>query len=189
MRIISGTAKNQEIKSLNTNSVRPTTSRMREALFSILRNYINDAIFLDLYSGTGAVGLEALSRGAQEVIMIEQDGRVLGNIIENINNLGFQDRCRAYKNNVNRGIEILAKKREEFDIIFMDPPYKDNLNNETIKKVLDHGILKKGGILISEHHKKEDMEKEFEDIVQVDEKEYGDKQFTFYIRRKEKNKV
>ena len=119
MRITAGTLKNRKIKSREGRETRPTLERIKEAIFSIIGDKITKTKFLDLYSGTGNMAIEALSRGAERAIMIEQDKEALRIIIENINNLKLDNQCRAYKNDVLRAIEILDRKNEKFDIIFI----------------------------------------------------------------------
>lgn len=160
--------------------VRPTMARIKEALFNIIKPYVNDAVFLDLFSGTGSIALEALSRGAKRAVMIEKNSDALKIIIENVNNMGFSDRCRAYKNEAVRAIEILDRKREKFDIIFMDPPYTQEFCEETIKKIEASDILKKTGILIAEHHMHERLEDTIGELKKVDERDYGGKVLSFY---------
>lgn len=180
MKIVSGIAKNKKIKSQKGRMVRPTLSRVKESLFEIIKPYTNECVFLDLYSGTGNIALEALSRGAKRAVMIEQNTDAVKIIIENVNNMGFEDRCRAYRNDVFRAIEILGNKREEFDIIFLDPPYKEELCQKTIEKVFECGILKDRGIIIAEHHKNERMPEEIKELKKIDERIYSDKVLTFY---------
>ena len=108
MRIVAGTLKNRRIKSREGRETRPTLERIKEAIFSIIGEKVADAKFLDLYSGTGNVSFEALSRGAKRAIMIEEDKEALRVIIENVNHLGVEEKCRAYKNDVFRAIEILS---------------------------------------------------------------------------------
>ncbi|BDU50250.1 16S rRNA (guanine(966)-N(2))-methyltransferase RsmD [Haliovirga abyssi] len=180
MRIIAGTAKNKRIKSQSGHNVRPTLERVKESLFSILQPYINDSVFLDLYGGTGSIALEALSRGAKRAIIIEKNGEALRIIIENVNSLGFEDRCRAYRNEVLRAIEILSNKRETFDIIFMDPPYKDEVCEEVIAKILDSNLLEENGLIIAEHHIKEKLPDVIGKLNKIDERKYSGKVLTFY---------
>ena len=116
MRIIAGTLKNRRIKSREGRETRPTLERIKEAIFSIIEEKVAGAKCLDFYSGTGNVTFEALSRGAERAIMIEEDKDALRVIIENVNHLGVENKCRAYKNDVFRAAEILARKNEKFDI-------------------------------------------------------------------------
>jgi RNA methyltransferase, rsmD family len=180
MRITAGTLKNRKIKSREGRETRPTLERIKEAIFSIIGDKITKTKFLDLYSGTGNMAIEALSRGAERAIMIEQDKEALRIIIENINNLKLDNQCRAYKNDVLRAIEILDRKNEKFDIIFMDPPYKENITEETIIKISESNILNKDGIIISEHSIYEKLGNKIGKFVKYDERDYNKKIISFY---------
>lgn len=180
MRITSGYLKNRVILSRIGKETRPTLERIKEAIYSIISNKVEDAIFLDLYSGTGNMTFEAISRGAKRAIMIEGDKEALRVIIENVNNLKLEDKCRAYKNDVSRAIEILENKNEKFDIIFMDPPYKENLTLKTLKKISNHNLLNEDGIIICEHGKYEKLDNEVGNFIKYDEREYNKKVVTFY---------
>ncbi len=180
MRIIAGEAKGKRIKTRKGVETRPTLDRIKESLFGILSPYINEARFLDLFSGSGSIALEALSRGAKKAIMIEKDPEALKYIIENINSLGFDTKSRAYKNDVFRAIEILSKKREKFDIIFMDPPYRDEVCTKVIKAIEKAGILEENGLILGEHHIAEKMPEAIGKYKKVDERVYKTKVITFY---------
>ncbi|NLK62595.1 MAG: 16S rRNA (guanine(966)-N(2))-methyltransferase RsmD [Fusobacteria bacterium] len=182
MKITSGIVKNRKIKSQNSVKVRPTLSRVKESLFDIMNPYIENSVFLDLYSGTGSIALEALSRGAKRAIMIEQNVDAIKIIIENVNNMGFEDVCRAYKNDVLRAIEILSNKKEMFDIIFLDPPYNEDLCLKTVDKVCKFGLLKDTGLIIVEHHKHEKLPEEIGNVKRVDERKYSNKTLSFYSK-------
>ena len=182
MRIIAGDAKNKKLKTRKGTDTRPTLGSMKESLFSIIAPYVEGARFLDLFSGSGSISLEALSRGAAKAIMIEKDNEALRYIIENVNTLAYEDRCRAYKNDVFRAIEILARKGEKFDIIFMDPPYKDSVCTRVLKAIQKNGILADDGLVICEHHLFEDMEDTVGEFKKADERKYGKKCITFYTR-------
>lgn len=182
MRIVAGTHKGRAVKSRKGNSTRPTLERVKESLFSIINPYVEGSSFLDLYSGTGNIAFEALSRGAKRAVMIEKDPEALKIIIENVNSLGFEDISRAYKNDTIRAIEILGKKREKFDIIFMDPPYKDEVCTETIKNIEKSGILAEGGIIIAEHHIAEKLHEKIGIYKKIDERDYSIKTISFYSK-------
>lgn len=182
MRIIAGEAKNRIIKTRKGFDTRPTLESVKESLFSIIAPYIEDSIFLDLFSGSGSISLEAISRGAKRGVMIEKDGEALKYIIENIDNLGFSDRCRAYKNDAIRAIEILGRKNEKFDIIFMDPPYQDNVTKKVLKAIDKANILAEDGLIICEHHLLEDLEDNIASFRKTDERKYNKKILTFYTK-------
>ncbi len=180
MRIIAGEAKNKKLKSRKGSDTRPTLGSVKESLFSIIAPYIEDCVFLDLFSGTGNIALEALSRGAKRAVMIEADQEALKIIIENINDLGYENKCRAYKNDASRAVEILGRKEEKFDIIFMDPPYNENHCVKVVKAIAKSKILAEGGLIICEHHLFEDMPDEIAGFKKADSRKYGKKIMTFY---------
>ncbi len=180
MRITAGELKNRKIKSREGRETRPTLERIKEAIFSIIGDKVEKAIFLDLYSGTGNIAIEALSRGAARAVMIEEDKEALRIIIENVNSLQLDGRCRAYKNDVFRALEILGRKNEKFDIIFLDPPYKENISLETIEKICESSVLREDGIIISEHSTYEKLPDSIGEFVKYDERDYNKKVVSFY---------
>ena len=114
--------------------------------------------------------------------MIEKDGEALKYIIENIDNLGFTDRCRAYKNDVVRAVEILGRKKEKFDIIFMDPPYQDNITTKVLKAIDKADILADDGLIICEHHYLR-IQKIIQHLLEkTDERKYNKKILTFFTK-------
>ncbi len=182
MRIIAGEAKGKRLECRKGVDTRPTQDSIKESLFSIIAPYITDARFLDLFSGTGNIALEALSRGAKRAVMIEKDQEALKYIIKNINNLGYENKSRAYKNEVLRAVEILGRKGEKFDIIFMDPPYKDEVCERVMRAISKANLLAEDGLIICEHHMFEDMADEVGEFRKTDERKYGKKVVTFYTR-------
>lgn len=182
MRIIAGESKGKRIKSRKGMDTRPTLDSVKESLFSIIAPYVPDARFLDLFSGTGNIALEALSRGAKRAVMIEKEPEALKVIIENINSLGYENRCRAYKNDVIRATDILGRKGEKFDIIFMDPPYKEELCVKVMEGIQKNNLLAEGGLIICEHHIFEDLADTIGEFKKADERKYGKKCMTFYTR-------
>ena len=157
MRIIAGEARSRKLKTRKGFETRPTLANVKEALFSIIAPHLEESIFLDLFSGSGNIALEALSRGAKRAVMIEKDAEALRFIIENVNTLGYQDRCRAYKNDVFRAIEILARKGEKFNIIFMDPPYHQELEREVLHYLKDSELVYEDTVIIVEAAKDTDF--------------------------------
>lgn len=180
MRIVAGELKNRKIKSREGRETRPTLERIKESIFSIIADKVFESKFLDLYAGTGNIAIEALSRGARRAIMIENDKEALKVIIDNLNSLSLDNRARAYKNDVFRAIEILERKNEKFDIIFLDPPYKENLSITTIEKISEHDLLQHNGIIISEHSVYEKMPDQIGKYLKYDERNYNKKVVTFY---------
>lgn len=183
MRILQGKLKHKEFLSKKGNdTTRPTTSIVKEAIFNKIAEHVQGSSFLDLFAGTGAMAFEAISRGAQRAVLIEKDPIGIRIIIENINQLEISNQCRAYKNEVLRAIAILARKGEQFDIIFLDPPYEATYALETITALSETNLLSSHGIIICEHHRREALPEQIGKLVQWGEKEYGNKRVTYYYQ-------
>jgi len=182
MRIIAGYAKGRNIKSIPGLSTRPLLEKVRGAIFNILRNEIIEKEILDLYSGTGSIGLEALSRGAKNVIFIDNNLLCIKTIQENFKNFGFEDCATVYKNDIEKALAIITKKALKFDIIFIDPPYLKNLCVMNLKLVEEINILQSSGIIVIHHQKKEILPDKFEHIYLTDKRKYGDAIISMYRR-------
>ncbi len=181
MRIISGILKNRRFKM--PKNIRPTQDKVRKALFDILRGNIEGSIFLDLFAGSGSVGLEAFSRGAKEVILVENGQSGINAIRENLESLSPEERVSKISllaADAFRAIDSLVKQGKRFDIIFADPPYYKELANKTLKKLTSYDILSANGFLIMQHHKKDLLPKEAGFLRLLRQEKYGDTILTFY---------
>ena len=149
MRIISGKYKGRALKGKLPNGVRPTTDEARESIFNILSNAydLSNTTFLDLFSGSGAMGLEAISRGAIVTYFIDKNPKVINYIKSNINFLEIDEK---YEINHTDSIKFLNKIHNSFTIIFMDPPYKDKIIEHLISMILDNKVLDHDGLLVIE---------------------------------------
>jgi len=155
MRIISGTSKGRKLVTLKSPSLRPTSDRVKESIFNILREEIEGGMVLDLFAGTGNLGIEALSRGAKKVIFVEKGRHALGLILRNLAQFGLEGRSEVIPIDANRAIGILKQRGKTFDLIFMDPPYEKGLIEKTLMKLSSHQIYHKDSILVVEHHRRE----------------------------------
>jgi 16S rRNA (guanine(966)-N(2))-methyltransferase RsmD len=156
MRVIAGTFRSRQLKSLKGLALRPTSDRLRETLFNVLAERVCGARFLDLFAGTGAVGIEALSRGAREVVFIENHVPAAALIRKNLESLGVKSGARVLAVDALRGIEELAAGRatETFEIVFLDPPYAAAGEYARVLTFLgDAPFLGDGGLVIAEHRK------------------------------------
>lgn len=149
MRVISGKAKHMPLKSLEGNATRPTTDRIKETLFNMLQNEIGGCRFLDLFSGSGAIGIEALSRGADEVVFVENNSQAVRCIRSNLVFTKLEEGARLLQSDVFAAIEKLEGEAP-FDIIFMDPPYNELLERKVLEKLADSGIADKQTLIIAE---------------------------------------
>src|SRR5262249_18507743 len=123
MRVIAGSARGRRLSAPKGSSTRPTPDRVREALFSILYGQVEEARVLDCFAGTGALGIEALSRGAKSAVFIEHDSPTANLVRQNLQSIGFADKGRVIAKSAASAIADLAKNGERFDLLFFDPPY------------------------------------------------------------------
>lgn len=181
MRITAGKFKNKQIKTIESDLIRPTLSKIRESLFNVLQTEIENTTFLDLFAGSGIVGIEAASRGAKEVIFIEKNPKHYKLLKENLKNIEFKN-----KTFLADSINLIEKfNKNYFDIIFSDPPYKTDLNNKILKIISEKNLLKENGWLIIECNKEEDFSKTIIDMnfEIIKEKLYGDTK-VLYLKNK-----
>ncbi|HVP79916.1 MAG TPA: 16S rRNA (guanine(966)-N(2))-methyltransferase RsmD [Thermodesulfobacteriota bacterium] len=155
MRIISGTSKGRKLATPKDLSLRPTSDRVKESIFNILRGQIEGRAVLDLFAGTGNLGIEALSRGAKKVVFVEKGKRAFRLIQRNVAQFGLAERSEVLPIDANRAIEVLKQRRILFDLIFMDPPYEQGLIERTLTKLNSHPIYHKDSVLVIEHHRRE----------------------------------
>ncbi|MFA4905336.1 MAG: 16S rRNA (guanine(966)-N(2))-methyltransferase RsmD [Candidatus Margulisiibacteriota bacterium] len=179
MRIISGKAKGRKLKSPKPGT-RPLTDRAREALFNILAPRMTDSDFLDVFAGTGAVGIEALSRGARLAIFIEIDRQNVEIIRQNLEHTGFLDAAEVFHLEALRGLKILEKKGAKFDIIFLGAPYGSRALGPCLEFIGSAGLLNPQGVMIAEHRIKSELGGTFGALDRVREERYGDTQLAFY---------
>ena len=167
MRIIAGTAKGRTLISVPKHlPVKPISDRIKQSLFDIIRPRITASRFLDLFAGTGAVGLEALSRGAQLAVFVERDQACLKAISRNLDKFGFCERAKVLRADITDGLDWLRHYAgdEGFDLIFMGPPYRDAKNNmlsltgPVLRHIAQAGLLAEDGRIIAQHHITEEVE-------------------------------
>ena len=185
LRIISGKARGTKLNTLEGIETRPTLDRVKESLFNILQNRIYASKILDLFAGSGAIGLELLSRGAKEAILCDNSYKAVQIIKENVIKTHFEDKTKIINNDYKNTLDML--KNEKFDIIFLDPPYESQFDIQAIKIIIDNDMLSKEGIIIletdNEKEKKEMIDKL--DINVYDLRSYG-RVSLFFLNRKEK---
>lgn len=157
MRVIAGSARRLLLKTLKTDEVRPTTDKIKETLFNILSPYLADIRFLDLFAGSGAIGIEALSRGAKKAVFIEKNRMAVKCIHENLNTTRLSDKAEVIAGDV---LSVLKSHRlhEHFDLVFIDPPYGDELYIPVLKIIKEQDILAEDAVIILECRSK-DLEK------------------------------
>ena len=177
MRVIAGSAKGRRLSAPASKRVRPALDQVKEAIFNILFN-VTGARVLDLFAGSGSIGIEALSRGASLAVFVEEWGPAVATIRKNLEHCKFTDRARVMKSTVSRAIASLRREGQLFDLVFVDPPYLKNLVHPTLKKISSAGILADDGLIVTEHHPKEEIG-EVSGLLLTDSRKYGQIRVTF----------
>ena len=172
MRVIAGTAKGTKLNSIDDLSTRPTLDRVKEPLFSIIQNYLQGANVLDLFAGSGALGIECLSRGSKHCVFCDKSYKSIQMINENIKKTKMQDKVTVINTDYKKCLEM---QKNGFDIIFIDPPYKFDIAIDSVKRIMDLKLLTKDGIIVIETDEKERDLKELEkiDLEVYDVRKYG----------------
>ena len=169
MRIIAGKYKGRRLQTPDNYDIRPTTDKVKEAMFSILAPDITESICADVFAGTGNLGLEALSRGAAKCYFFDNSRTSIGIIKTNI------DHCKAEGAVVYAGdsIKNLEKIREKVDIFILDPPYEAELYEKSFRKIRQLELLSENGIIVAEHEKRRDFPDEMEGFHKIKDRKYG----------------
>lgn len=176
MRVTGGLGKGRKLRVPAGSRVRPTSDKVKQALFNILGEKVRNAFFLDLYAGTGGVGIEALSRGTERVFFVDDATESLRVIKQNVEQTGFDERAQIV---TSKAESFLKKTSEQFDIIFMDPPYTLELQ-PLLDLVAESGALKADSIVIAEHFKKQLSPQRAGRLELYREAQYGDTVLAFY---------
>jgi len=181
MRVISGLYKSRRIRMPKGAVVRPTKDRIREALFNIVAENVNGARVLDLFAGSGAFGIEALSRGAENSVFVDSDARCVRAIKENLEDLGIEgSRFKFIRADAMQAIKTLQKEAQVFDLIFIDPPYYRGIVKKCLIKLDSHDILSRNCIVCAEHFKKDVAPEGLVNILLHRTACYGDIRLSFY---------
>lgn len=151
MRVISGTARGRSLKAVPGMGTRPTTDKVKEAIFSMIGPYFAGGAVLDLFAGTGGLGIEALSRGMTEAVFVDKDKQSVDVVRENLAACRLLESAQVYRNDAERGLKALAKRKAGFDLVFLDPPYRLKTADGLMEDMHELGLLRPGAIIVVEH--------------------------------------
>lgn len=179
VRVISGSARGLKLNTPGDDRVRPTTDRVKESMFNIVQDWVYDSQVLDLFAGSGALGIEALSRGASQAVFCDNSLDSIKIIKSNIEKARVVDRSQIVSGDFKRCLRDMEAKNQSFDMIFVDPPYYEGLFEEVLYTIRSCKILKKDGIVIVEHDAKRPIG-QVEGLEVYKEKKYGITMLTFY---------
>lgn len=175
MRVISGKYKGKNLIGFDIEGTRPTMDRVKESLFGIIQNKIKNSIVLDLFAGSGSLGIETISNGSKEVYFIDNNIELINIIKKNTSNMG--DNIHIIKSDYKNALELLKNSNIKFDIIFLDPPYKLNLINDCLDKIVKYNLLNKDGIIVCEYETEEIYNSS---LKLVKYKKYGSKKIKIF---------
>ena len=177
MRVITGRARGVTLKTPEGLQTRPTTDRVKEALFSIIQFDIPTAAVLDLFGGTGQLGIEALSRGAKQAVFVDESDKACRLIKENLKRTRMEDQAAVVRADY---MAYLSRCKEKFDIIFLDPPYAEVFLENALKRITEIDILQSGGIIVTERPLGKDLPFEFDGYSRSKDYKYGNVLITLY---------
>lgn len=186
MRVISGVARGTKLNSIDSINTRPTLDRIKESLFNIIQNRIEDSEVLDLFAGSGAIGIEFISRGSKKVYFCEKSYEAIEMIKQNLKKTKFENKSEIFEKDYKKCLLELARRKVNLDYVYIDPPYKENLAGKAVQQIISLGLLKQNGIIIIETDEENRDLKEIEKLqVKVNDlRKYG-RVHLIFLNRKE----
>ena len=183
--LLVGTARGTKLNSREDISTRPTLDRVKESLFNILNNKIDGSVVLDLFAGSGAIGIEFLSRGCKKAYMCDKSQEAIRYVKDNLKKTHLEENAIVSNKDYAKFLKELSNQNIKFDIIFLDPPYELNISKEAIRLILELGLLNEDGIIIIESDEKDREIKNLENLnVEVyDSRKYGRANLIFLVER------
>ena len=179
LRVISGNQRGRKLLTVKGMSTRPTADRMRESLFNILSNRVIGSHILDLFAGTGALGIEALSRGATSAVFIDKEKAALSIIERNLEICGLREQSRVLKWNIAINLKCLEGRIPKFDMVFMDPPYDHGFVQKALANLYQSNSVANGSIIVVEHSPEEPVPENYFRFEMTDQRRYGRTYFSF----------
>ncbi|WP_462409164.1 16S rRNA (guanine(966)-N(2))-methyltransferase RsmD [Neobacillus sp. Marseille-QA0830] len=173
MRVVAGICKGRPLKAVPGNTTRPTTDKVKEAIFNMIGPYFEGGMGLDLFAGSGGLGIEALSRGLERVIFIDRDAKAISIIHENIKNCRFEEKAEVFRNDADRAIKAIIKRDIRFDFVFLDPPYKRQQLVQLMEKMAEQNLVNPNGIIVCEHGTDVKLPEIVESFTQIKQEQYG----------------
>lgn len=174
MRVISGYLKSRNLIGYNLSTTRPTMDKVKESLFAMIQDYVKDSVCLDLFSGSGSLGIEAISNYANSCYFVDNNKEAINNLKKNIDNLNISDKSIIIINDYKEALKSLINIK--FDIIFLDPPYDYNIYKEVINYIYKNNMINDNGIIVCEHNNY----LEIDNLKLIKHKNYKNKNISIY---------
>ena len=179
MKVISGTLKGRTIEGYDIEGTRPTMDRVKESLFATIQEHIKGSIVLDLFAGSGSLGIEAISNGAKLCYFIDNNNEVIKILNKTITNFNIKDKSRIILSDWKKFLNESSKNNTKFDLIFIDPPYNYDVYEKILTKVSELNLLTENGLIILEHQNLK-LKDEYNSLKLYKQKKYGNKSVNIY---------
>lgn len=180
MRVISGNAKGRPLRAVPGTGTRPTTDKVKEAVFSMIGPYFDGGDALDLFAGTGALGIEAVSRGMSRAVFIDADRKAIETIRHNVQTARMEEHAEIFRTDAMQALKAMAKRSRAFDFIFLDPPYRMKQVPDLLLYMEEHGVAREGATVVVEHDAAHRYPERIGSFVMRRHAEYGETGISIY---------
>lgn len=189
MRVVSGECKGRPLKAVPGVSTRPTTDKVKESIFNMIGPYFEGGMALDLFAGSGGLGIEALSRGMERAIFIDREFKAVSTVKANLEACHYTDQAEVYKNDSERALKALIKRELVFDLILLDPPYKKQKLESLLSVISENKLLDENGIIVCEHGNDVSLPEQLGSLVRWKYEEYGMIRVSIYTYKQNGNET
>jgi 16S rRNA (guanine966-N2)-methyltransferase len=173
MRVIAGEFKGRQLKSVPGKSTRPTTDKVKEAVFQVMGPFFDGGIVLDLFAGSGSLGIEAISRGMDSGVFVDKNPKAIHTISENLKTVKIEDKVELFRTDAVRALKAIAKREMQFDLILLDPPYKKVEYDKILIKIIESNLIKENGIIYCEHDFEDKLAASYGPLSLIKHENYG----------------
>lgn len=180
MRIIAGDFKGRRLKAVPGKATRPTADKVKESLFNMIGPYFDGGVCLDLYAGSGALGIEAVSRGIDQAVLIDKQYKAVQTIQENVEITRQPERFRIEKNSASRALEKLSGEDIQFNVVLLDPPYANQRIEQDVHYLTTNGLLNDRAVVVCETAAETVLPPQIDDLIKLKESKYGTIRITIY---------
>lgn len=184
MRIISGFLKGKKVEGYHIDGTRPTMDRVKESVFGSIQNVVPSSVVLDLFAGSGSLGLEAISNGAGKAYFVDNNKEVIRTLKKTVSDFSILNKCVLLEKDYKEAISYFVKNDIKFDIVFLDPPYKMECIEEILETITKEKILTKNAVVVCEYQK-DKLKENYGNLQLVKSKKYGDKFVNIYYMKNE----
>lgn len=180
MRVISGSVRGRNLKAVPGMNTRPTTDKVKEAIFSMIGPYFQSGMVLDLFAGAGGLGIEAISRGIERGIFIDIERASVDIIKQNLQSTGLMEQAEVYRNSAEQALKVLHRRELKFDLIFVDPPYRMKKMDELLLVIEERNLLAAGAKVVLEHDARTLYAEQFGGFIRIRKADYGETTISIY---------